>query len=164
MEYPKIGRPRIYTEEQIVQMWEEYKAQVDDSTITRLEPIKSGPLAGTTMEIPIIRPYSTSGFCRYLGIALSTWYNHWRKLKLYECLPIIETEILTCQSDMAQAGLYNSNFTMARLKMAQHHVVADGDKKENKGYKIWQEPEGPDDHDTEPTDDESLDDLFAEEE
>lgn len=76
-----MGRPRMYTPESLWGHFEDYIADTDANPWVRKVPIKSGPLAGTVMDVDCQRPYSLDGFQSYLitnGISSSGFkkYRH----------------------------------------------------------------------------------------
>lgn len=104
-----MGAPRKYeTEEELWGMFEDYVEENEDNPVIKQEAIKSGHLAGTTMDVPTPRPLSIEGFCAFLGVSTVTWYTHWEKENLYpNIVPRVRDIIKQHQLDGSACGLYN---------------------------------------------------------
>lgn len=61
------GRPKnIPTPEILEDLFEAYCQEVDENPIYKAEPIKSGDMAGTIIQVPLRRPYLWEGFSVFL--------------------------------------------------------------------------------------------------
>lgn len=109
----KHGRDKIFSTPD--ELWTaacEYFKHVDDSPWIRQEPIKSGDLAGTCMQVEIPRPYKIRGLCLYLKCTEQTLINYGTKEQykaFFEIVKQIKDVIYDQKFDGAAVGDYNSN-------------------------------------------------------
>ena len=75
------GRKKIFETPEL--LWEaacEYFEWVEDNPFRKQEAIKSGELAGTTMDVTVMRPYTMEGLCHYLGCNTGYFYDFVKSL------------------------------------------------------------------------------------
>jgi hypothetical protein len=124
------GRNVIFkTPEALFQVASEYFEWCDKHPLHRYEAVKGGDLAGTTVKVPISRPYTLAGMLIYMG----TGEEYWRDFKKSKTakkgfsgvIEQIEQIIYTQKFEGAAVGLFKENIIARDLGIA--------DKKEHTG-------------------------------
>ena len=126
------GRPLKYTPEQIEQKFAEYVEQNKQCTFYRNELIKSGERAGDIIRVEVPAPLTIVGFCVFLGIDKSTFYelleNETKGFSniLRACKNYIEQNQLAG----AAAGVFNPMIVarLLGLQENQRHEITTPDK------------------------------------
>jgi len=121
----KLGRPPKYTPETLLKAAEDYFIWNDANPWVKKEAIKSGDLAGTTMDIETERPYTIAAFCLHAGIS-SAWMtehenlpdNHQYKADFLNVINVIKAAIRTQKFEGATVGVFNSNIIARDLGLA----------------------------------------------
>ena len=73
----KHGRNKIYDSmDDLETNCYDYFKWCDDNPWKKQEPIKSGELAGQTMDINTERPYTIKGLLIHIGISQDTWSRY----------------------------------------------------------------------------------------
>jgi len=109
----KHGREKLFsTPELLLQAAVEYFQWCDDNPWIKKEAIKSGELAGTTMDVPMQRPYTLSGFCLYCD-ASEEWLREFRKRETSKdflgVISWIESTVRLNKFEGAVVGAFNAN-------------------------------------------------------
>lgn len=107
----------------------EYFEWCDKHPLFRQEAVKSGSNTGSIINIPILRPYSLSGLCSYLGCSQSYYTKFKKKCSpdFLEVLEQIETIIETQQFEGATTGIFNSSIIARKLGLReQTDILSDG--------------------------------------
>ena len=125
----KHGRNFKYTPEDF---WDEaikYFVYMSDKVWNKKEAIKSGDLAGTTMDVPTKTPLSIESFCLFADINYDTFRNYESNTEEYKDFFDITTRIRNViesnQFEGATVGAYNPNIIARKLGLS--------DKKEIEG-------------------------------
>lgn len=128
----KHGNNHSYTPDGL---WDEaisYFEYMKDSVWNRKESIKSGDLAGTTMDIPNSKPMSISSFCLFADICEDT-FNNYLKKEGYEdffgVTKVIKTNIETQQFEGATIGAFNANIIARKLGLSEQTDITSGGEK-----------------------------------
>lgn len=111
-------KPKKYSKEDWVAKFMEYLIERGEKVWNKKEPIKTGDMAGETMDVPTQLPLSIESFCVYAGVVRDTFLNY-EKVEGYEeyfevttyMREIIESD----QLDGATVGAYNPNIIARRL-------------------------------------------------
>ena len=120
----KMGRPRTYEAPEL--LWAaacEYFEYVDQNQLERVEGIKSGDMSGTTMSIPVRRPYTKVGLQCYLGLCDSYLRELRNEPQFLTALELIDKVIETQQLESALAGLTNAMLTSRLLGLVDKQAV-----------------------------------------
>lgn len=73
---PKIGAPFKFTEEELFQKFDQYiNWNKTENLMYKKDIVKSGINAGMVIEIPLIPPLTIVGFCVYIKIFKSTFFD-----------------------------------------------------------------------------------------
>jgi hypothetical protein len=131
----KHGRDFKYTPELL---WDEavkYFKWISESTWVKKEPIKSGDMAGTTMDVPTTTPMSIKGFCLFADIDFTTFENYESNQEQYKDFfhitkrvrHIIESQ----QFEGATVGAYNPNIIARTLGLSEKTDLTSGGKEMN---------------------------------
>lgn len=124
----KHGRDFAYTPDAF---WEEavsYFEWISNKVWNKKDPIKSGDLAGTLIDIPTQTPMSISSFCLYADIDENT-FQRYEKSEGYEdfwaITKTIKLIIESQQFEGATVGAFNPNIIAKKLGLVdkQHHEV-----------------------------------------
>lgn len=121
----KHGRNFKYTPELL---WEEavkYFDEISVSVWNKKEAIKSGDLAGTTMNVPTQTPMSIEGFCLFADIEHKTFLNY-EKENIGDFLQVttrIRKIIETQQFEGATVGAFNPNIIARKLGLADKQEI-----------------------------------------
>ena len=125
----KHGRDFIYTPDQL---WNEainYFEWMSISVWNKKEAIKSGDLAGKTMDLPTQTPMSIESFCLFTDITPDTFRNYISNdgnyKDFFEVTTRIKIIIESNQFEGATVGAYNPNIIARKLGLV--------DKKETTG-------------------------------
>lgn len=123
----KHGAPFTYDSETL---WKEalaYFEWMNDRTWDKQEAIKSGDLAGTTMNVSTSTPFSIKTFCIFADISHQTFINYgsnkdpWKDL--FEVTTRIQEIIESQQFEGATVGAYNPNIIARTLGLADKKEV-----------------------------------------
>lgn len=111
-------KPKKYTPNQIKKKFIAYLEENETKTMSRVEAIKSGDKAGTTMEVKLRVPLTKKGFAMFLGITYQSYINYGTEESYKEYFDIIKKINAFIENEQLQGaslGLYNSNI-IARLQ------------------------------------------------
>lgn len=113
------GRPRkIPTAKQLEERWEEYKYICDNKKVVKTE-FSNRESRFVTEEIPAPVSYTILGFCLYLGLARSGWYEYYESDEKYaavvakihqECEKDVREKFETGTIPTSLAALWMSKF------------------------------------------------------
>jgi hypothetical protein len=128
----KHGRDTLFAD--AVALWEaaqEYFDWCDKHPWKKKEAIKSGDMAGKTMNVPTQRPYTLSGFMVYCGASEAYWRTFkgteaGKRKDFLSVISAIEEVIRTQQVEGASVGAFNANIISRLLGLTdrhQHEVV-----------------------------------------
>lgn len=126
----KHGRDKLFATPEL--LWEaacEYFKWCDDNPWIKKEAIKSGDLAGTTMDIPTQRPYTLTGFCLYCN-ASEEWWRNFKRAGCSDFLGVIseiESVIETQQFEGASVGAFNANIIARKLGLSDKQELTGKD-------------------------------------
>lgn len=122
----KHGRGFSYTPDQL---WDEavkYFEFMEGNVWNRQESIKSGELAGTTMDVPTTTPMSIQSFCLFADIDDNT-FSRYEKEKGYENFWAITRKIKAViqsqQWEGATVGAFNPNIIARTLGLTDKSEV-----------------------------------------
>jgi len=129
----KHGRNFKYTPESL---WEEavkYFDWMKERHWNKMEAIKSGDKAGTTMAVPTQTPFSIESFCLFADITTETFRNYYSNDDEYKDFfgvtmrikGIIESQ----QFEGATVGAYNPNIIARKLGLTDNHDIKSGGEK-----------------------------------
>jgi hypothetical protein len=97
------------------------------------ESIKSGDLAGSTMDVPTSTPFSIQSFCLYADISDETFANYISNENPYKDFFGITTRIKNIiesqQFEGATVGVYNPNIIARKLGLVDRTDITSKDKK-----------------------------------
>lgn len=123
----KHGRHFSYTPDQL---WDEavkYFEYMEESVWSKQEAIKSGELAGTTMNVNIKTPLSIQSFCLFADISDETFANYISNKEPYKDFFGISTYIKgiieSNQFEGATVGIYNPNIIARKLGLTDKSEV-----------------------------------------
>ena len=69
----KICGSTVYTADELFIAWCSYKQHCDENPIYKNDVLKQGERAGEIVKIPLQRAYTIIGFCNYIGMT-KTWF------------------------------------------------------------------------------------------
>lgn len=123
----KHGRDFKYEPETL---WEEavkYFDWISEKVWNKKEAIKSGDMAGSTMDVPTSTPMSIKGFCLFADIDHVTFANYESNVDPYKDFFTITTRIRNViesqQFEGATVGAYNPNIIARTLGLADKSEV-----------------------------------------
>lgn len=124
----KHGRDHAYTPEGF---WEEavnYFEWMSEKVWNKKDPIKSGDMAGTLMDIPTQTPMSIASFCLYADIDENTFQRYEKETGYNDFWAVTKTIKLIIESQQfegATVGAFNPNIIAKKLGLVekQHHEV-----------------------------------------
>lgn len=115
----KHGRGFRYSPETF---WEEavkYFEWMQDKVWNKKDPIKSGDMAGTLIDVPTQTPMSIESFCLFADISMETFRNYESKEEQYKDFFEVTTRIRTIiesqQFEGATVGAFNPNIIARKL-------------------------------------------------
>ena len=118
----KHGRSFKYTPESL---WEEavkYFDWMSERVWNKKESIKSGDMAGKTMDVPTSTPFSCDSFCLFADISGETFRNYQSNKEEYKDFFEVATRIRKIidsqQFEGATVGVYNPNIIARTLGLA----------------------------------------------
>lgn len=118
----KHGRDFKYTPENLWKEAEAYFVWISAKVWNKKESIKSGDLAGTTMDVPTQTPMSIESFCLFADITTETFRNYESNNNEYkdffEVITRIRGIIESNQFEGAVVGAYNPNIIARKLGLA----------------------------------------------
>lgn len=122
----KHGRDFKYNPESL---WDEavkYFNWISSKSWSKKDPIKSGDLAGTLIDVPTQTPMSIAGFCLYADIDENT-FSRYEKEKGYEDFWGVTTRIKSIiesnQFEGATVGAYNPNIIARKLGLSDNQKI-----------------------------------------
>ena len=128
----KHGRDYAYTPDAL---WDEavkYFDWISEKVWSKQEPIKSGELAGTTMNVNTPTPMSIGSFCLFADIDESTFDNYLKAEGYEDFFRItrkIKKIIESNQFEGATVGAYNPNIIARKLGLTDKtDITSGGDK------------------------------------
>jgi hypothetical protein len=112
-------------------LWEsacEYFEWCTENPWLKSESIKSGELAGTTMTVPISRPFTMQGLCIYLDCSTSYFREFKRSrgdsnIGFMSVIEKIEEVVYQQQFEGATVGAFNANIIARALGLTDKQVV-----------------------------------------
>lgn len=125
----KHGRDKLFeTPEILREECETYFEWVDANPWFRKEAIKSGDLAGKTMDVETPRPYTLAGLCIYLNVSESYWRTFRNTEGLgNDFLSVIdwcELVIRTQKFEGAAVGAFNANIIARDLGLKEQTEIS----------------------------------------
>ena len=129
----RMGRPVNHTPESLAKAAAEYFEWAKGDIILVNEPIKSGELAGTCMQVERVAPMTIPKFCLFAGIDRRTFLNYCEgKSEAYaDIFPIsreIKEIIDSNQLDGAAVGVFKENIIGRVLGLKDHSDITSGDE------------------------------------
>jgi len=128
----KHGRDFKYTPELF---WDEavkYFEWISLSVWNKKEAIKSGDMAGTTMDVPTSTPMSIKGFCLFADIDFTTFENYESNEETYKDFFHITTRIRhiieSQQFEGATVGAFNPNIIARTLGLTDKTDITSAGK------------------------------------
>lgn len=129
----KHGRGFKYTPELF---WDEavkYFEYMKERVWNKKESIKSGDMAGKTMDVPTSTPFSIQSFCLFADISDETYANYLSNKEPYKDFFGITTRVKNIiesqQFEGATIGVYNPNIIARKLGLVdKKDVTTDGEK------------------------------------
>ena len=128
----KHGRDFIYTPDAF---WDEavkYFEWMKDKVWNKKDPIKSGDMAGTLIDVPTQTPMSITSFCLFADIDENT-FQRYEKEEGYEdfwaITKAIKAVIESQQFEGATVGAFNPNIIARKLGLADHSDIKSGGEK-----------------------------------
>jgi hypothetical protein len=131
-------------------LWEsacEYFEWCTENPWLKSESIKSGDLAGTTMTVPVSRPFTMQGLCLYLDCSTSYFREFKRSrgennIDFMSVIEKIEETIYQQQFEGATVGTYNANIIARTLGLTDKQEVDHTTKGETiKSVTVFQLPD-----------------------
>lgn len=113
-------------------MWDEfcsYTKHLADNPWLRQEAIKSGDMAGTTMTIETVRPFTMTGFAVYCGITLQGLKNYGTLESHKDFFGVHELIENTCKAQKfegAAVGAFNANIIARDLGLRDNSDITSG--------------------------------------
>jgi hypothetical protein len=131
----KNGRDFKYTPESF---WEEavrYFEWISAKVWNKKDPIKSGDMAGTLIDVPTQTPMSIESFCIFADISTETFRNYESKEETYKDFFEVTTRIRTIiesqQFEGATVGAFNPNIIARKLGLQDKTDITSGGDKIN---------------------------------
>lgn len=129
----KNGRDFKYTPESF---WEEavrYFEWISEKVWNKKDPIKSGDMAGTLIDVPTQTPMSIESFCIFADISTETFRNYESKEETYKDFFEVTTRIRTIiesqQFEGATVGAFNPNIIARKLGLQDKTDITSGGEK-----------------------------------
>lgn len=123
----KHGRGFAYTPEDLWQEAVKYFEWMSNKTWNKKESIKSGDLAGSTMDVPTSTPMSLKSFCLFADISHDTFSEYDKGEGTYKDFPevtkTIRAIIESQQFEGATVGAYNPNIIARTLGLSDKQEV-----------------------------------------
>ena len=123
----KHGRDFKYTPDLFWEEAIEYFEWISKSVWNKKEAIKSGDMAGTTMDVPTSTPMSIKGFCLFADIDSETFSNYESNTETYKDFFGITTRIRhiieSQQFEGATVGAYNPNIIARSLGLTDKQAI-----------------------------------------
>lgn len=120
----KHGRDFEYTPDNF---WNEainYFEWISERVWNKKDPIKSGDMAGTLIDVPTQTPMSIESFCIYADISIDTFRNYESKegnyKDFFEVTTRIRTIIESQQFEGATVGAFNPNIIARKLGLQEN--------------------------------------------
>ncbi len=125
----KHGRDFKYTPDAL---WEEavkYFDWISQKVWNKKEAIKSGDMAGSTMDVPTSTPMSIESFCLFADLDRTTLLNYESNKEPYKDFFTVTTRIkdiiASQQFEGATIGVYNANIIARKLGLAEKTETKD---------------------------------------
>lgn len=110
MNFAAFMRKQKYSPEEMLEQFHKYAADTDaDDYWDRAEVVKSGDYVGTILRVPVKSPYTVVGFCQYIGIVRSTFYDYAKQAEYSNICAYIED----CCYRQKIVGAINGHFNAA---------------------------------------------------
>lgn len=129
----KNGRDFKYTPELF---WEEaikYFEWISVKVWNKKDPIKSGDLAGSLIDVPTQTPMSIESFCIFADISTETFRNYESKEESYKDFFEVTTRIRSIiesqQFEGATVGAFNPNIIARKLGLQDKTDITSGGEK-----------------------------------
>lgn len=124
----KHGRDFKYTPDSLWNEAIDYFEWMSKKVWNKKEAIKSGDLAGTTMDVPTQTPMSIESFCLFADIDRTTLLNYESNKDPYKDFFIVTTRIKDIiesqQFEGATVGAYNPNIIARKLGLTDKKEVS----------------------------------------
>lgn len=128
----KHGRGFKYTPEALWNEAVNYFDWMKNRSWNKKEPIKSGDLAGKTMDVPTPTPMSIESFCLFADITPDTFRNYISNdgpyKDFFEVTTIIRTVIEGQQFEGATVGMFSPNIIARKLGLIDRKDIKSDDK------------------------------------
>lgn len=128
----KHGRDFIYTPDAFWLEATNYFEFMLGKVWNKKESIKSGDLAGKTMDVPTQTPMSIGSFCLFADIDENTFRRYEKEVGYEDFWAItkaIKTIIETQQFEGATVGAFNANIIARKLGLADNTDITSGGEK-----------------------------------
>lgn len=126
----KHGRGFKYDPESL---WDEsvkYFEYMNERVWNKAEAIKSGDMAGSTMNVPTSIPFSCESFCLFADISNETFRNYQSNKEEYQDFFEVATRIRQIidsqQFEGATVGAYNPNIIARKLGLGDKTILEGG--------------------------------------
>ena len=128
----KHGRDFKYDPESLWDEAVEYFKYMDERVINKKEAIKSGDMAGKTMDVPTSIPFSCESFCLFADISMETFRNYQKGEGAYKDFFDVSTRIRQIidsnQFEGAVVNIFNPNIIARKLGLGDKTILEGGDK------------------------------------
>jgi len=129
----KHGRNFAYTPDSLWKEAVKYFEWISKRTWDKKDPIKSGEMAGTLIDIPTQTPMSIKTFCLFADISHDTFEDYEKGLDTYKDFRVVTKTIRSIiesnQFEGATVGAYNPNIIARTLGLVDKtDVTTGGDK------------------------------------
>ena len=111
-------KPKEYTPAEWEEIFYAYLDYRGDKKWNKKEAIKSGEMAGKTMDVPHQLPLTIESFCVFSGVSMQTFRNYEKKEGYEEYFDVttrMREIIESDQTDGAIVGAYNPNIIARKL-------------------------------------------------
>lgn len=119
----RYGHIKIFTDPQdLIERCIKYFEWADNNPLYKSEPLKSGALAGTEMDVKVMRPYILKEMCLFIGISSTTWSKYKTELpyvQFREAVQFVEDAIETRKLQGAYIGVYHPLIAARDLGLAE---------------------------------------------
>lgn len=116
-------KPKKYTPQEWSDTFMSYLEDRGARVWNKKESIKSGDLAGKTMDVPTQLPLTIESFCVFANVSKQTFYNYEREIGYEEYFDIttyMREVIESDQLDGATVGAYNPNIIARKLGLSEN--------------------------------------------
>ena len=127
----KHGRDHSYTPDGLWNEAVDYFEWMQDRVWNKKDPIKSGDMAGTLINVPTATPMSIGSFCLFADIDESTFDNYLSAVGYEDYFRItkgIKKVIESQQFEGATVGAFNANIIARKLGLSEQTDITSGGK------------------------------------